>query len=494
MTVTRKFGLALLLTGLGSVCLAEGEKTMPNQTVVFAQPARRVPTAGMVDGPLLGNGDLGVVIAGPPEQLCFHIGKNDFWGIRTQSPMTVGQIELLVPDLAGASYKAECDMRRAYWQGSFARGSTSLTVRAWVDANANRLFIELANAGKTPLPLAVNPIRGVRVAFKPPRPEIVYPTLDGEAETADGMDQILADIAKPPRADSRVPVATNSMWFLHDPDAGQANASKVAVATRILGEKSDTSGITLAPGRRAIVVAATLTDLDAKDPLPDARSAVAALTPEKVTAAAAAHEAWWEAFWKKSFIEIPDKTLEQPWVAAQYIMACCSRAGKVAPGLWGNWITTDNPAWHGDFHLNYNFQAPFYGVYAANHADLSLPFYQAIKEFVPRGRKIAEKRGWKGVHFPVSIGPWGMCPEGDDADWGQRSNAAYCALNFIWYYQYTQDEQWLKTAGYPFLREVADFWEAYLIFEDGRYVIYNDSIHEGSGTDVNPIMSLGFVW
>ncbi|MFZ4396845.1 MAG: glycosyl hydrolase family 95 catalytic domain-containing protein [Kiritimatiellia bacterium] len=423
---------------------------MSNHTIVFTRPAGNVPTGYMVDGPLLGNGDIGVVVAGPPEQLRFYIGKNDFWGIRTQAPMTVGQIELLVPDLAGASYKGECDMRRAYWQGSFGKASTSLTVRAWVDANANRLFIELANAGKTPLALAVNPIKGV-------------------------------------------PVATNSLWFLHDPDTGQPNARKVAVATRILGEKSDANGITLAPGRRAIVVAAILTDLDAKDPLPDARNVVAALTPEKAADAAAAHEVWWEAFWKKSFIEIPDKVLEQHWYAAQYIMGCCSRAGKVAPGLWGNWITTDGPAWHGDFHLNYNFQAPFYGVYAANHAELSLPFYQAINEFVPRGRKIAEKKGWKGVHFPVSIGPWGMCPEGDDTDWGQRSNAAYCALNFIWYYQYIQDEQWLKTAGYPFLREVADFWEDYLKLENGRYVIRGDSIHEGSGTDVNPIMSLGFV-
>jgi hypothetical protein len=56
-----------------------------------------------------------------------------------------------------------------------------------------------------------------------------------------------------------------------------------------------------------------------------------------------------------------------------------------------------------------------------------------------------------------------------------------------------QDEQWLKTAGYPFLREVADFWEDYLKLDSGRYVIYNDSIHEGSGADMNPLLSLGLV-
>jgi hypothetical protein len=83
-------------------------------------------------------------------------------------------------------------------------------------------------------------------------------------------------------------------------------------------------------------------------------------------------------------------------------------------------------------------------------------------------------------------------PEGEQ-DHGQRSNASYVALNFIWQYQYTQDAGFLKDTAYPFLREVADFWEDYLRLEDGRYVIHNDSIHEGSGADLNPLLSLGLV-
>lgn len=36
-------------------------------TAAFTAPPRAVPTRGMPDGPLLGNGDVGVVLAGPPE-------------------------------------------------------------------------------------------------------------------------------------------------------------------------------------------------------------------------------------------------------------------------------------------------------------------------------------------------------------------------------------------------------------------------------------------
>ncbi|MCX5653165.1 MAG: hypothetical protein NTY65_00720 [Planctomycetota bacterium] len=284
--------------------------------------------------------------------------------------------------------------------------------------------------------------------------------------------------------------------FLFEPDAPNPalDSRKIAVATRIVGN-AVASSFTLEPGKTVVVVAAILSDLDCQgqDLLAEAKSLTAALTPDKIAEYGEMHRQWWQTFWSKSSIEIPDKVLEQHWYSALYIMASCSRAGKVAPGLWGNWITTDAPGWHGDFHLNYNFQAPFYGLYAANHPETTLPFYDAMNQAIPLGRRCAERAGWKGIHFPVSMGPWGLCPEGEAKDHGQRSNAAYCALNFIWYYQYTQDKDWLKHSGYQFLREVADFWENYLKFENGRYVIHNDSMHEGSGEDMNPLLSLGLV-
>ena len=249
---------------------------------------------------------------------------------------------------------------------------------------------------------------------------------------------------------------------------------------------------TLKPGDTVAVVSAMLSDLDAPDFL--RRQAARGRADRRTeTTPSARHQKWWAEFWARSFIEIPDQEIEKRWYAALYVMGSCSRAGKVAPGLWGNWITTDRPNWHGDFHLNYNFQAPYYIVYSANHADLSLPFYQAIWESVPNGRAMAKRHGWKGVHFPVCIGPWGLFPENPDGDWGQRSDAAFAALNFIWHYQYTQDADFLRTNAYPYLREVGDFWEDYLKLENGRYVIYNDSIHEGSGPDMNPLLSLGLV-
>ena len=54
------------------------------------------------------------------------------------------------------------------------------------------------------------------------------------------------------------------------------------------------------------------------------------------------------------------------------------------------------------------------------------------------------------------------------------------------------DEKYTK-AYYQFVKGVATFWKNYLRFENGRYVIYDDAIHEGTIGTVSPILSPGLV-
>jgi alpha-L-fucosidase 2 len=576
-------------------------------TAVFTAPPRQVPTRGMPDGPLLGNGDVGVVLAGPPEAQTFYLGKNDFW---TRTPanakvINVGRLELNLPVLQGATYRQEQDLARAEVRGIFTKAGLTLRTRSWVDANTNLLLTELqcdaepvnvsvrvASGGGGDVPAQVadngrpasigrelhgggrwyfdgeiadvvvtNAVLSGAAASQPGRPEqfdgrttsheltvpkmgrtvsvaawikitsasqeanyivskgewnqayslglsngrlrwaidgafvqteqplekdkwlYVVGTFDGQRMFAYVNGKLMASLGKT-SGDAKE-------GFTRKADNLPGQPREVTVLPRVLG--TDGLDFVLKPGVSVTIATAILSDLDAKDSPASAKALVATLTPAKVAALAAQHRRWWSEFWSRSFIEIPDKEIEKRWYGALYVMGSCSQPGKVAPGLWGNWLTTDNPNWQGDFHLNYNFQAPFYMVYAANHADLSLPFYQPVMDWMPQARDFARERGWKGVHYPVSIGPWGLCSYSPRLDLGQRSDAAYAALNFIWYWQYTQDTAWLETTGYPYLREVAAFWEDYLKLEDGRYVIHNDSIHEGSGNDTNPILTLGLL-
>jgi len=593
---------------------------------VFDRPPSGVPTRGMPDGPLLGNGDVGVVLAGPAQQQLFYIGKNDFWRRNDASVEAVGTVGLSIPALEGTSYRQEQDMAHAEVRGTFAKDGLTVQTRSWVEAQENLLITVLRCQGPAPLEIALRQTSGDQSGAVPPAVadnasavnigrelhgggrwyfdgNIDRVKLEGHALTAEEIRTQAAKhddnpVAKrfdgrgvfetivAPRMTKAVTVAAwikiesasaeanyivskgdwnhayslglsngclrwtingtavqtpqplplhqwlhvagtfdgrqmvayvdavakatlggtscgeidprvATSWFTRNADT-MPGSRVVAVVSRILGGTvhADAEGgltATVQPGQNLTVATAILSDLDAKDTLAAAQRRVEGFQAADSEKLAAQHQAWWKSFWSRSFIEIPDQEIEQRWYAALYVMGSCSREGKVAPGLWGNWITTDHPNWHGDFHLNYNFQAPYYIVYSANHADLALPFYQAIQESLPEGRAMARRHGWKGVHFPVAIGPWGLRSENPDGDWGQRSDAAFAALNFIWQYQYTQDTDFLRKTAYPYLIEVADFWENYLKFENGRYVIYNDSIHEGSGPDFNPLLSLGLV-
>ena len=131
-------------------------------TGVFTKPPSAVPTRGMPDGPLLGNGDVGVVLAGPPEAQVFYVGKNDFW---TRTPanakvINVGRVELNIPALRGASYRQEQDLARAEVRGTFAKGGLTVRTRSWVDANTNLLLTELQCDGAEALNVAVRVASG----------------------------------------------------------------------------------------------------------------------------------------------------------------------------------------------------------------------------------------------------------------------------------------------------------------------------------------------
>ena len=458
-------GCGFATTAPATVAQADATAPAMNYSAVFTEPPKGVPTYYMPDGPLLGNGDLGVALAGPPEDQRFYIGKNDWWGYGDGSrAMPVGGLTLVIPELKGASYRQEQDLALAEVRGNFTNGEVTVQTRSFVDTYSNLLVTELKCAGSKPVTIVLS--------------------------QKNGLDE--------PWGTIHTNLPTGVLCYTRkSQDASADLRMDIAVVSRIIGGKTvvdagaGTLKLTLNAGEAVTIVTCVLSKLDAPDCLETAKTKVLALEAKDISTMVTKHREWWKGFWARSFIEIPDKEIEKRWYAALYVMGSCSKEGKVAPGLWGCWVTLF-AQWQGDYHLNYNFQAPYYITYSSNHADLSVPFYQAILESVPRAKEVAKKHGWKGVHFPVCIGPRGIFPEGEK-DHGQRSNAAYVALNFIWQYQYTQDKEFLKTTAYPYLLEVADFWEDYLKLENGRYVIHGDSIHEGSGEDVNPILSLGLV-
>ena len=64
------------------------------------------------------------------------------------------------------------------------------------------------------------------------------------------------------------------------------------------------------------------------------------------------HRQWWDKYWSKSSISIPDTILEKQWYLEQYKFGSAARDGAPPISLQAVW-TADNgklPPWKGDFH------------------------------------------------------------------------------------------------------------------------------------------------
>ncbi|RAP76849.1 glycosyl hydrolase family 95 catalytic domain-containing protein [Paenibacillus montanisoli] len=453
---------------------------------IFNEPPKQVPSKKVVDGPIIGNGDIGVVLSGPPEQQRVWISKTDFWKselIYTKgSPSLIGGIDIYIPELSGASYYSEQRLLDAKVVSTFRGAASTVTMTAWVSATDNAVVVELACVEGTA-------------------------TVSLDLWTKSGHDsQTDAGTETDVTWATRVFNGAELEW----PTAG-------AIAMRCLSESS--TSFELKPGGITHIISYVLTNHDVDTYLQESVASVKRFDESRLNELYAKHEDWWQHFWAKSAIDIGDELLEKFWYGSHYIMASCSRNKSFPPGLFGSWITTDSPAWAGDYHLNYNFQAPWWGVYSSNHIELSEPYDAPLLEYVPNGKRYAEQYlGKNGIYYDVGIGPKGLPTALSNTEasrkyehghlfLGQKSNAAYTTINMLMRFYATYDLQYASQIAYPYALEVADFWESYLAFEDNRYVIYRDAIHE-VGTweeshpnddwlqefeDMNPILTLGLL-
>jgi hypothetical protein len=266
--------------------------------------------------------------------------------------------------------------------------------------------------------------------------------------------------------------------------------------------------LTLQPGKTVRLVAAVRTNQEQPDFQAVASKGASSLDDGAVAKRREEHRQWWRNFWNESSVEISDPVLEGYYYGSFYIMACCSRNKDFAPPLFGNWASSDIPGMGGDYHMNYNHQGPWWGCYAANHISLTEPYDAPVLQFMERGKYMAEKYlGRKGVYYCVGIGPKGSCTCWDNPHdgWkddspanhffaGQKCNALFGGINMAMRWNATRDADYARKV-FPYLREVANFWEEYLVWENGRYSIVRDNIFEGGdpGRDKNNPMSLSFL-
>jgi len=455
----------LLTTALARPALADS--VTANQAWRIAQqyagtwtsPPTVLTGGGTVDAPLLGNGDIGVAIGGSIANQTMYVGRNDFFSGSSHAIKPLGRIVITAAGLAGSSYNVVQDIAHAEVRGTYALAGQALTTTSWVDANGGVLVTSFTLSGGSPQSIGISLQNGS----------------GGTPAVTTTGNNLDADVAA---------------------DTGTGSDPRARIAARTVGQSQSISGnkitLTMQPGTTSTLVAGIVSSIDSASWQSAADGLVSGLTQQDIDSHKSSHRSWWQSYWSQSYVEIPDKAIEKSWYGSLYLLACVSRAGKYAPGLWGNWIT-GAMNWNGDYHTNYNYQAPFYAALSTNHIPQMAAYDQPVLDWQAAGQTLAAQNGFSGVLYPV-----GISPKGTSADMNlhnQKSNAANLASDMVMRFAYTRDTAYAATV-YPWLKQVGLFWQNYLTWDaaGNRYVITNDAPHEDQAyPQTNSGMSLGLV-
>jgi alpha-L-fucosidase 2 len=464
---------------------------------VFTRPAQKVPTPLVPDGPVAGNGDVGIVVGGKPEFQTIYISKVDFWKAKRGYPeggvCLPGGLNVSIPELEGSSFYAEQLIADGTIIEEFKKDDLTFHLSTFVPSGNNSVIMEMYTEGK----------RDCHV------------TLDLWAKT--GLE-----------SNNKSGDSGDIYWVSRSFDSTDLDwPTHIVLAMRTIGATG--RNFALKPSEKVYVVISACTNHESPDYAQTAFQNARQASVKSIKTLQKDNNAWWKNFWDESLVEIGDTTVEKYYYGSQYLLASCSRNKNFPPGLWGNTLTMDATfeAWEGDYHSNYNHEAPWWGSYSSNHIALTEVYDQPILDYIPEGRKHARQfLNADGVYYPLGIGPKGFCTsmypltsekmmkyyhvpdtniEGGYMFGGQRNNGAFLTANMFMRFYSTYDTAYARKV-YPYLKEIANFWEGFLHYEDGRYVVRNDN-HAELGAwwgnrpwrrylkseDINPSMTLGML-
>lgn len=172
------------------------------------------------------------------------------------------------------------------------------------------------------------------------------------------------------------------------------------------------------------------------------------------------HQAWWQNYWSKSSVQLPDSLLEKQYYLEMYKFGSVARSNTPPISLQAIW-TADNgnlPPWKGDYHHDLNTQLSYWPGYAANHLDLTASFTNWLWQVRPENKRWTQAYfGTEGLNVP-GVNTLSGKPMGG---WIQYSmsptTSAWLAQHFYWQWRYSMDPIFLQKKARPYLQDVAQY-------------------------------------
>jgi alpha-L-fucosidase 2 len=175
------------------------------------------------------------------------------------------------------------------------------------------------------------------------------------------------------------------------------------------------------------------------------------------------HRKWWNLFWSKSSVSVPNPVIEKQWYLEMYKFGSATRPDTPPITLQGPW-TADNgkiPPWKGDYHHDLNTELCYWPACSSNHLEGALGFVNWLWETKKAAKAWTERFfALPGLNVPMTadlqqkqIGGWHQYTH-------SATTAAWLAHHFYLQWRYSMDRQFLRDRAYPWLKDTSIFLEA----------------------------------
>ncbi len=475
------------------------------------------PAVDFFEGALLGNGGMGVVVTTRPDGIMLYFGHNNVWDIRiaekhreeigtfdyvfdkvskipdslkllTDDPWykkysTIAQDNYRQPyprpfpcgsvllgfdrrdaELLGHSLDISNGLCEVYLQDA---NKKKITLQVFTDMSEDKLWMQLVDESGNKAP---NIFKRMRMMPDPSTPKD-FPSYETDELLEEGtlsFRQVLPaqepdiyNIEKGHPKDKAFRLTASTNMGLEKTsrinwDGNEEGMQKLEAAFAG-GEKEFIASISLEEGM---------------NPEVSKKPAIKRPVAADWSSAKTSSEDSWKEYWSKSGVRLSDRFLEEIWYRNLYFFNCAAKDGVTTPGLFANWSFNNiGTAWHGDYHMNYNTQQPFWMTFSSNHLEKNLPYVNLIEFLMPVSR-IWAKEYYKlpGAYFPHSAYPVEMTMNPYPVPhWGwEICETPWSVQGLWWHYLYSADTTYLRNRAYTPIKEAVEFLAAYMKRPDAR--------------------------
>jgi len=173
--------------------------------------------------------------------------------------------------------------------------------------------------------------------------------------------------------------------------------------------------------------------------------------------------------------DVPAALIETMFDFGRYLLIASSREGGWPANLQGIWNGDYAPAWNCDIHTDENVQMNYWPALPGGLAETALPLFDYFETYLDDFRENARNNyGCRGIHVPLAMTTHGTVTPLSYSKW--TAGAGWIAQHFYDYYLFTGDREFLRERVVPFLREIAIFYEDFLVEDEAGTLCFIPSL------------------